>query len=73
LVLVSLSERLLQHHSSLLFSRRTDYEDGPLAPAEGREKSQQLFPRKILPVEQLHSAGSLFARDDFRTRFHPFA
>src|SRR6266851_8054293 len=40
-----------------------NHEDGPSAPAEGREKPQQLFPWEILLVEQLHSAGSLFASD----------
>src|SRR6266478_2898643 len=50
-----------------------NHEDGPSAPAEGREKPQQLFPWEILLVEQLHSAGSLFASDNFGPGFHPFA
>src|SRR5256885_11193355 len=62
----TLFRSLLEHHSPLLFSRWTDHEDGPPAPAEGREESQQLFPRKILPVEQLHSAG----RDRKSTRLN---
>src|SRR5258708_19414206 len=70
LYFTSLCSYLLLHYFSL---RGPDHEDSPFAPTEGREEIQHLFPRKILLVEQLHSAGSFFARDDLRTGFHPFA
>src|SRR5467141_5255141 len=50
-----------------------DREDSSFAPAEHREKVEHLYPREILLVEQPHSAGRLFTRDDRHTRFHPFA
>src|ERR1700693_3241446 len=55
-----------------LNSRQPDHKHGPLAPPKRRKEIQQLFPREILLVEQLHSVGSLFARDDFGSRVHPF-
>src|SRR5713226_4239798 len=51
--------------------RRPEHEHHSFAPAEGREETQKLFPRKILLVEQLHTAGRLFTVHDLRARFNP--
>src|SRR5260370_15477306 len=54
-------------------SSRPDREDDSFAPAEGREKRHNLFPREILLVDQRRSAASLITRDDHGPRFYPFA
>src|SRR5260370_17176595 len=64
-------------HGSFLLRRFNsswpDQEHDSFAPAEGREKPHDLFPREILLVEQRRSARSLFARNDLGARFYPFA
>src|SRR6266404_522076 len=58
---------------SIFISHRPDRKNNPLAPAEEREKPQQLFPREIFLVEQVHPADRFLARHDFGSRLHPIA
>src|SRR5260370_29996316 len=50
-----------------------ELEDDLFAHAQGSENCQQLFPWEIFLVEQLHSAGGIFAADNLGARFDPFA
>src|ERR1700681_4242516 len=52
---------------------RADRQDGALAAAEHREEPQELLPRQVLLVEQLHSPLGIFPGHDFGSGFHPFA
>src|SRR6266404_20184 len=63
-------------HSNLapiVSSRWPDRKNNPLTPAEEREKPQQLFPREIFLVEQVHPADRFRARHDLGSRVHPIA
>src|SRR6266850_1238977 len=63
-------------HSNLariFISRRPDRKHNPLAPPERRKEIQQLFPRPILFVQQLHPALRFRARHDFGSCFRPIA
>src|SRR5712692_5793541 len=56
-----------------LTSRWPDHKNNPLAPPERRKEIQQLLPRNILLVEQLHPVFRFRARHDFCSCFHPIA